>query len=105
MEDKFAKQRIIKDIEPNDLKIQVTGYVKEKENNNEFILDDKTGQIHVLASNVDFNPKNDDLVNVYGELEIQTSGDKLINAYIIQDMNKLNFNYYKKLYELKKELE
>ncbi|MEJ2277916.1 MAG: hypothetical protein P8Y70_09240 [Candidatus Lokiarchaeota archaeon] len=105
MEANYAKQRIINDIETNDIKIQVTGFVKEKKDNEEFILDDKSGQIRVLASNIEKKiPEVDDLVNVFGELEIKTNGEKVLNAYIIQDMNKLNFDYYLKLYDLKKDL-
>jgi uncharacterized protein YdeI (BOF family) len=105
MESNFAKQRIIEDIEPNDLKIQVTGYVKKKVNDNQFILDDKSGQLKVLAKDVNFIPEVDDLVTIFGELEIQTSGEKILNAYIIQDMNKLNFDYYLKIYKLQQEIE
>ncbi|UCD00894.1 MAG: hypothetical protein JSV23_08400 [Promethearchaeota archaeon] len=101
-----AKQRIIKDIAIDDDRIQVTGYIKSKINDNHIVLDDKTGEISVNIIGIDdFNFKENDLINVIGDLELQSSGEKLINADIIQDMNKLNFEYYRKLYELKKELE
>ncbi len=73
---------------------------------NEFIiLNDKTGEIKVNLSKIDsFNFKTDDLINILGDLELQTDGEKLLIADIIQDMNKLNFSYYQKLYQIKKDL-
>lgn len=101
----YARQRIIKDISLDDERIQVTGYIKSRINDNQIILDDKTGEITVNLINVDdFKFKENDLINVIGEIEIQSSGEKVLNAEIVQDMNKLNFVYYQKLYRLKKEL-
>ena len=100
-----AKQRIIKDISIDDERIQVTGYIKSRINNNQIIIDDKTGEINVnLASLNDFSFKENDLINVIGDLEFHSSGEKILNAEIIQDMKKLNFEYYQKLYQLKKDL-
>jgi len=101
----FAKQRIIKDININDDKrIQVTGYIKSRINDELIVLDDKTGQINVNIIRIeDFNFKNNDLINVIGDLE--PTGEQVINADLVQDMNKLNFEYYQKLYQIKNELE
>jgi uncharacterized protein YdeI (BOF family) len=97
-----AKQRIIKDIRENDALIQVTGYVKNLIENDSFILDDNSGKISVDIKNVDFPYNENDLINVFGELDTKMDGEKIMIAKIIQDMNKLNFGYYLKLYELKK---
>ena len=105
MENQFAKQRIIKDIKNDDLRIQITGYVKELVKNDYFILDDKAGEIKINYKESDFDFKNDDLVNVIGTLTINMEGQKMVEADIIQDMTNLNFKYYQKLYELKLELE
>jgi len=104
MENQFAKQRIINDIQNEDLKIQITGYIKDIGDENSFVLDDKSGQIPVKLKDMELKFDEEDLINVIGELRIKTSGEKVIDAQIIQDMNKLNFKYYRKLYELKKEL-
>ncbi|MBD3195837.1 MAG: hypothetical protein GF317_12320 [Candidatus Lokiarchaeota archaeon] len=104
MERQHAKQKMIKDINSDDLRIQVTGFVNEIENNNSFILNDKTGSIKVNIEEYNFNFKENDLINVIGEYHITTSGEKIIEAEIIQDMKNLNFKYYQQLYELKKEL-
>jgi len=104
METKFAKQRIIEDIKNTDERVQLTGYIKKIEEN--FItLDDKSGQIQVNISDVDFKFNINDLVNIIGNIELQSDGKYILQADIIQDMTKLNFKYYQKLYQLKKELE
>ncbi len=101
-----AKQRMIKDITIDDERIQVTGYIKSRINDEFFILDDQTGQINIKIIRIDdFNFEENDLVNVIGDLEFQSTGEKRINADIIQDMKKLNFKYYQKIYQLKKELD
>jgi uncharacterized protein YdeI (BOF family) len=102
----YAKQRMIKDISIDDERIQITGYIKSRITDNQFVLDDKSGEINVSLINVDdFTFKEKDLINVIGDLEILTSGEKKLNADIVQDMNKLNFEYYQKLYQMKKELD
>ena len=101
-----AKQRIIKDITNDDERIQVTAYIKKKIDNEHILLNDKTGDLNVNIVNVDnFSFKENDLINVIGDLELKSSGEKVINATIIQDMNKLNFNYYQKIYQIKKDLD
>jgi hypothetical protein len=104
MEKQYAIERIIKDILNDDTRIQVTGYIKEINEDNYVILDDKTGVIKILIKGIDFSFKNNQLINVIGELQINMSGDKEINADIVQDMSNLNFEYYQKIYNLKKSL-
>ncbi len=104
MEHSAAYQRIIRDIKNDDIRIQVTGYIKEIIDDQYFILDDKTGTLKVIIGKLDFVSKKNDLVNVIGDLNINMEGEKELEADIIQDMNKLNFEYYHKLYQIKKEL-
>ncbi|MFW9945614.1 MAG: hypothetical protein ACFFDX_02180 [Candidatus Odinarchaeota archaeon] len=104
MEKQYAKQRTIKDITVEDSRIQVTAYVKEILNDNFIILDDKTGEIKVNLKDVKFTFNIDDLINVIGFLNINLDGEEEIEAEIIQDMTKLNFDYYQKIYEIKKTL-
>jgi hypothetical protein len=103
MENQFAKQRIIKDVTPNDDRVQVTGYIKNIEGDT-IILDDKTGIIKVVTKNIKLHNKQGDLIRVIGGMIMETGGGNIIQAEIIQDMTQLNFNYYIKLYEIKKEL-
>ncbi|MFX0186519.1 MAG: hypothetical protein ACFE8A_02160 [Candidatus Hodarchaeota archaeon] len=105
MESQYAKQRIIRDVKNDDVRIQITGYIKNIIDDQYIVLDDKTGQIKANIEDVEYNFKENDLINVIGNLIIITSGEKVLKADIIQDMNKLNFDYYQKLYELKKDLE
>ena len=105
MSSQFAKQRIIKDISIDDERIQVTGYIKSTVSGKQIVLDDKTGEINVnLMSIDDFKFKENDLINIIGDIEFQSSGEKVLNADIVQDMKKLNFKYYQKIYQIKKEL-
>jgi uncharacterized protein YdeI (BOF family) len=97
-----AKQRTIKDIRNDDVRIQVTGYIKDLVEQDNFILEDKTGQIKVDIKSIEREIKENDLVNIIGELIISMDGGKTIVAEIVQDMNDLNFEYYVKLYDLKK---
>jgi uncharacterized protein YdeI (BOF family) len=93
---------MIKDVESDDHRIQITGYVKELAEEEHFVLDDSTGKMGVDINNIDFEFKENDLVNVIGEIVKNGNEKKIIKAEIVQDKNKLNFEYYKKLYELKK---
>ena len=102
MSKQSAKQRAIKDIRNDDVRIQVTGYIKDPSEPGEITLNDNTGKITVNTKNIDFKLSENDLINVIGELVISMEGGKTIIAEIIQDMNNLNFEYYQKLYELKK---
>ena len=105
MKSQYAKQRTIRDVKNDDVRIQITGYIKNIVDDQHIVLDDKTGQIKTNIEDVEYNFKENDLINVIGNLIIITSGEKVLKADIIQDMNKLNFDYYQKLYELKKDLE
>jgi len=104
MESQFAKQRTIKDVKNDDIKIQITGYVHNLVEKDKFTLDDKTGKIEVNIKDIDLDFEEGDLVNVIGEVIIATSGEKSIQAQFVQDMRNLNFSYYQKLYEIKKEI-
>ena len=99
-----AIQRMIKDVKSSDVRVQITGYVKEIVENDYIVINDKTGDIKVKITNIEFPFKKDDLINVFGELNITMGGEKEVGAEIIQDKNKLNFEYFQKLYEIKKEL-
>lgn len=97
-----AKQKMIIDIKSDDERVQITGYVKNLVEEEQFVLDDNTGDIEVDITNIDFNFKEKDLINVIGVIVKEGDEIKMIRAEIIQDKNQLNFEYYKKLYELKK---
>lgn len=106
MENQYAKQRMIKDIQMDDVEIQVTGYIKEHSpEDNKIIVDDNTGTLTVDIREIeDFEFNDDDLINVIGEIKMNMDGEQTLNAQIIQDMNDLNFKYYTQLYKIKKDL-
>jgi len=99
-----AIQRMIIDAKNTDTRVQITGYVKEIVENDYIILNDKTGDIKVDIKGVEFSFKINDLINIIGELNINVGGEKEVVAEIIQSKKNLNFEYYQKLYEIKKEL-
>lgn len=103
MEIQPAKQRMIKDLKEEDQRVQITGYISEIEEEKSFLLEDGTGKIKVLREGVEFYCSKDDLVNVFGELSYKEDKERVLEAKIIQDMKGLNFEYYKKLYEIKKQ--
>ena len=60
-----AIQRTIKDIKNSDIRIQITGYVKDIVENDYIILKDNTEQIKVDIQAVEHSfKKNDDRINV-----------------------------------------
>ena len=99
-----AIQRMISDVKNTDIRVQITGYVKEIVEKDYIILNDKTGDIKVDIKGVEFSFNDNDLINIIGELNITVGGEKEIGAEIIQNKENLNFEYYQKLYEIKKEL-
>ena len=101
MSSQFARQSTVKDVNDKDQRIQITGYVKNIVGDESFILDDNTGKINVSIKSVDFEFHENDLINVIGEI-VKEGNNRTLTAEIIQDMNKLNFEYYLKLYELRK---
>ncbi|MBA7499906.1 hypothetical protein ES708_25169 [subsurface metagenome] len=99
-----AIQRTIKDIKNSDDRIQITGYVKDIVENDYIILNDQTEEIKVDIQAVEHPFQKNILINVIGKLNIKLEGEKEVEAEIIQDKSNLNFEYYLKLYEIKKEL-
>ena len=104
MSREHAAQRIIQDIKSSDSRVQITGIVKDVVDTDYIILKDKTDDIKVEIKKIDFAFEKNNLINVIGELNITMEGEKKIEAEIIQDKKNLNFDYYLKLYEIKKEL-
>jgi uncharacterized protein YdeI (BOF family) len=99
-----AIQRMIVDLKSSDNRVQITGYIKEVVGNDYIILNDKTGEIKINIKNIELPFKQNDLINAIGELSITMGGEKEISAEIIQNKKNLNFEYYQKLYDIKKEL-
>ena len=104
MSREHAAQRIIQDIKSSDSRVQIIGFIKDIVDDDQIILNDKSNDIKIDIKKVDFPFQKDDLINVIGELNIDVEGEKEIEAEIIQDKKNLNFDYYLKLYEIKKEL-
>jgi uncharacterized protein YdeI (BOF family) len=99
-----AIQRTIIDIKNSDTRIQIMGFVKEIVENDYIILNDKTEELKIDIQAVEYSFQKNNLINVIGKLNIKLKGEKEVEAEIIQDKSNLNFDYYLKLYEIKKEL-
>ncbi len=104
MSREHATQRIIQDIKSSDARVQIIGFIKDIVDDDHIILKDKSTIIKIDIKKVDFAFQEEELINVIGELNINVEGEKEIEAEIIQDKKNLNFDYYLKLYEIKKEL-
>ncbi|TFG16783.1 MAG: hypothetical protein EU531_05355 [Promethearchaeota archaeon] len=100
---KPAIQRMIKDIKKDDTKVQITGYIDEMEDKSSFLLQDSTGKIRVHAEKMSLSYSTGDLINILGELDYGEEKERVLTAVIIQNMEGLNFEYYKQLYEIKKQ--
>lgn len=101
-----AKRIMIKDlgkIEFGSL-VQITGFIKDRIEEEKFILDDHTGVITISINNLKFPFKTGDLVNVFTKIKPTMDGEKIFEAIFFQDMSNLNFEHFQKLYEMKKEL-
>ncbi|TXT59511.1 MAG: OB fold protein [Promethearchaeota archaeon] len=105
MENKYAKQRMIKDIQMDDVGVQVVGYVDEiSMEDKEIIIDDKNGKLTVDFEDIEgMDLTEGDLINVIGEIKMDVDGKQTLKAEIIQDRNEMNFEYYTQLYEIKKD--
>jgi hypothetical protein len=103
MENLPAIQRMIKDIREDDKNIQITGYIDKVEDQSSFLIQDGTGKLNVFAEKMDLSYSKGDLINVIGKLSYGEDNKRILNAVIIQNMKGLNFEYYKQLYEIKKQ--
>jgi uncharacterized protein YdeI (BOF family) len=101
-----AKHVMIKDLEKMEIgsRVQIIGFVKGKIEEENIILDDRTGEIKINIKKLKFPFKTDDLVNVFAKVEPTMDGEKKLEAIFFQDMSNLNFEHFQKLYEMKKEL-
>ena len=103
MELKPAIQRMIKDIKEDDQRVQITGYIEDIEDETSFLLQDGTGKLRIHTEKMKQSYSTGDLINVAGELGYGEDKERVLTAIIIQNMEGLNFEYYKQLYEIKKQ--
>ena len=96
---------MIKDLEKMDVgsQVQIIGFVKETIEEENIILDDRTGEIEISIKNLKFPFKTDDLVNVFAMVKPTMEGEKKLEAIFFQDMSNLNFEHFQKIYDMKKE--
>ncbi|MCF2139703.1 MAG: hypothetical protein K9W44_06585 [Candidatus Lokiarchaeota archaeon] len=104
--DQYYEKKLVKDLQPTDGLVQLTGYARNINANNDFYIDDTTGKIQ--TQNIpDDAPKitEGNLYRVFGKYEVDGTGTPVIAAQIIQDMQELDFNFYLKTMEKFKEIQ
>lgn len=102
----FYAKKMVKDLQPTDGMVQLTGYARNKNANDDFYIDDTTGKIQV--QNIpDESPliTEGNLYRVYGKYEIDGTGTPIISAQIVKDMQDLDFDLYLKAIKKWQELE
>ncbi len=91
-------ERKVSDLKPGDMRVSLIGTVIDKQGNR-IVLDDGTGKV-----NVDFETdpaiELNQFVRVFGKV-MQTGEDMEIIGEIVQDMEKLDKDLYKKVNSLK----
>ena len=101
----FYAKKLIGDLQPADGLVQLTGYARNKNANDDFYLDDTTGQIQ--AQNIpEESPQitEGNLYRVFGKYEIDGTGTPIITAHIVQNMQNLEFDLFLKTMKKWKEL-
>jgi len=93
-----AVDRRISEIKLEDRRVRIIGVVVESKPGM-CILDDGSGSIKVRTSRELYVGK---LIRVIGQVSIRTNGEIEIDAELIQNMDKLKFDLYKQVYDLRK---
>lgn len=101
----FFVKKIIQELQPNEAEVQILGYARDKNANDEFYLDDTTGRIHIREI-----PEEAPLIQegklyrVFGTYALDGSGSPYIATQILQDMEDIDFEYYMKSLKKKQEI-
>lgn len=105
-EKRSAKRVMIKDLSNEEIgnNVQVIGHIKEIIDQSSFLLTDTTGELTVEMESGATPFKVNDLINVYALAKPTMEGEIKLEGLFIQDMKGLNFENYKKIYDLKKGL-
>ena len=103
---KSAKRMMIKDLSNEDIgnSVQVVGYIKKIMDQSTLLLTDQTGDLTIEIDNEELPYEVNDLICVYAEVEPTMEGELKLKGLFIQNMKGLNFENYKEIYELRKDL-
>jgi len=89
-------EKSINELTEKDLNVSITGIIVDK-GPNSFILDDKTGQVQVIAENIE--PKPNSFVRVLARIVPLEEGIQL-HATAVQDLSKIDKFLYNKIRSL-----
>lgn len=93
-----AVDRRIDEIKLEDRRVRVIGIVVDSRPGT-CILDDGTGSVRVRTNR---EVQTGKLIRVIGQVSIRTDGEIEIDAEFVQNMDKLKFDLYKEVYDLRK---
>lgn len=93
-----AVDRRIDEIKLEDRRVRVIGIVVDSRPGM-CVLDDGTGSVRVRT---DREVQTGKLIRVIGQVSIRTNGEIEIDAEFVQNMDKLKFDLYKEVYDLRK---
>ncbi len=92
-----ALPRKIAEINPeSDIRVRLLGKIMDKKNDS-FIIEDESGKAEIIAEDMEISFNKEDLVRVFARvLPLEDSFE--LRAELIQDMNKLDMDLYKKFH-------
>ncbi len=100
----FAK-KLIQELQPVDTFVQLVGYARNKNQNDEFYLDDTTGKVHIRELPEESPAiQEGNLYRILGKYELDGSATPFVATQIIQDMDQLDFELYMQAYKKFKEI-
>ncbi|MEM5871413.1 MAG: replication protein RepA [Candidatus Aenigmatarchaeota archaeon] len=96
-----AKEKNIKDITKNDVRVKIVGRIIDVKENI-LVIDDGTGKATITyGENINLKPHQ--IIRVFGRV-IPTENGFEIEGEIVQNMDNLNISLYKKLLEMERNL-
>ena len=91
----FYRKRLIADIQLDDEFVQIIGFARNLDENDEFYLEDGEAKIHVREI-PEYVPQiySDTLYRIFGHISIDGGGTQYVSAELIQHLPDLNFDLY-----------
>ncbi len=99
-----AAPRLIGKIRPDDDRIRVVGTVKNVNEDGSFLLEDKTGVIHVIPSenlqSQSTKPTEGTILRACGTVEVSMDGGHVLRADLTQDFSGIDLELYHRVREV-----
>jgi hypothetical protein len=99
-----AAPRLIGKIRPDDDRIRVVGTVKSVNEDGSFLLEDNTGVIQVIPSNIPQAQSTKIIdamvIRSFGTVEVSMEGGHILRADLVQEFSGIDLPLYHKVREL-----